>query len=216
MAICHPWPIGCGTADSAGVLGGRRIRRRLVEWQYAIHGLSAALESSTASARGWPYHGRRPRRQAKPGGRKRRRRGESGGHGWPTRTSGDVVRSIPSPERAGSTRNRPQSRSERPATWYGQSQARKGQAVLETGLSPDANVRRRGTVNPKPGKGRQYSKPASVPTRTSGDVVRSIPSPARASTTSHRSSRPARHGNHCCGVVLAVTGSRGSNWNIMS
>jgi len=107
-------------------------------------------------------------------------------------------------------------RRERPATWYGQSRARKGQAVLETGLSPDANVRRRGTVNPKPGKGRQYSKPASVPTRTSGDVVRSIPSPARASTTSHRSSRPARHGNHCCGVVLAVTGSRGSNWNIMS
>jgi hypothetical protein len=53
-----------------------------------------------APVRGWPYHGRRPRRPAKPGGRKRRRRGESDGHGWPTRTSGDVVRSIPSAARA--------------------------------------------------------------------------------------------------------------------
>ena len=63
----------------------------------------------------------------------------------------------------------------------------KGQAHLETGPSPDANVRRRGAVNPE--------------RRASLNTGNSIP----------RSSSRARHGNHCCGVVLAVTGSRGSN-----
>jgi hypothetical protein len=63
----------------------------------------------------------------------------------------------------------------------------KGLAHLETGPSPDANVRRRGAVNPEPR--------ASLNTGNS----------------THRSSSRARHGNHCCGVVLAVTGSRGSN-----
>ncbi len=104
MARSHPWPVGCGTADSARLLGRsvptprvfwrrwRRIQRRLVEGETA----NPAPVPPPASARGWPYHGRRPRRPAKPGGRKRRRRGVSGGHGWPTRMSGDVVRSTPS------------------------------------------------------------------------------------------------------------------------
>ena len=67
----------------------------------------------------------------------------------------------------------------------------KGQAHLETGPSPKANVRRRGTVNPEP------RKPKTAINATS--------------LRRDRSSSRARHGNHCCGVVLAVTGSRGSN-----
>ena len=46
-------------------------------------------------ARGRPCSERRPRRSAKPGGRKRKRRGESGGQGCPPRTSGDGARATP-------------------------------------------------------------------------------------------------------------------------
>ena len=74
------------------------------------------------------------------------------------RTTGDGLAGKRSPEgesAGGAERAEGRdARSERPATWCGQSRASQGQAQLETGPSPDANVRRRGAVNPEPGKGR--------------------------------------------------------------
>ena len=84
----------------------------------------------------------------------------------------------------------------------------------------DANVRRRGAVNPEPGKGQAHletgpSHGANVRRRGMGDPDATFG--PRTSCHTERSPNPAaRHGNHCCGVVLAVSGSRGSNWNIMS
>ena len=168
----------------------RRVRRRLFKWQEA----NPPPVPPKAPARGWPYHGRRPRRLAQPGGRKRRRRGESGGQGCPERTSGDVVRPIPSPTKGWHTPKPdpiPANVRRRGAV---NPEPGKAQAHLENGPSHKANVRRRGAVNPELGKGQ-------VPPETTDQAAARITKTTAAASYSPSPDRGDRTETLCHNVT---------------